>query len=145
MARKLLLSLVLVFLISQYALAWAVDKSLAPWAGEYEYQASLGSTVGGDSILVDMKLTVGDRGSCEFIQQGYQTNDDIICQISPTRNGIKILFVSFSTGEVAYPSGVVVYRPGDTLFSLFNANGHVLTRWGKIKPKGSKQVGRYFD
>jgi hypothetical protein len=145
MVKKLIAALISVFLLLQYGVVWATEVSGTTWIGEYEYQVSLGHTVGGDPILLDMKLTIGKEGQCEFVQQGYQTDDDVICKISVAPNGINILFEKFSNGEIAYPSGVVIYRPGEVLFSLSKSKNHLITKWGGIKPDGLRRVGKYFE
>lgn len=134
-----------VFFLSLAPSAYANGEVLSSWQGKYEYQDSIGQTVGGTAVLVDMTLTVSADGKCELLWQGYQRDDDIICKLLPNKKGLDIGFVSYSNGSITYPAtGVAVYQPDDVLFSLSKQGNNLLTRWAKIRPHGVKQSGEFF-
>lgn len=126
---------------------YAENAAYRMWAGKYSYRDSFGQAGGGDPNYIEMDLTLSKNGACRLERRGYQLDDAIICSIrNRGLSQIDVRFLLFSTGIVKNTYGVVIFRPGDILFSLsLDATASLLTtHWGAIDPTGVTAVGKYF-
>lgn len=113
----------------------AFAQSVPP--GHYRYEWEGGRTAGGTGIVVTYDLTLGPR-SCQLTAQGFQTNEQIRCEVANTAQATIVRFVSYGDGKVVNRYGVAVYKPGQELLRLrANGRGAPLTELLALKPDES--------
>jgi hypothetical protein len=115
------------------ALAWPADAETVP-LGHYRYEWDGGHTAGGTSIVITYDLTLGPR-SCQLTAQGFQTHEEIRCEVANTDGATIVRFLSYSDGKVVNRYGVAIYKPGQELLRLRAGSGGVLlTELLALKP-----------
>lgn len=119
----------------------------AKWAGSYSYRYVMEHASGAPAPAWVFDLTVKSDGSCELTWQGYQRDDDIICEASGTTNDLQICYVSFADGGTSDPSGFEPYKPGEKLMELKEAvsEGRILTKWWALNKGGALKDGARFE
>lgn len=133
------------YLIVAAAITAALPATAAApgWAGRYSFENGLGRNAGGYYMTVAHRLTIGARG-CRLDAEGYQTDDHILCRAVPAGNTLSVNFVSYADGKVANQYGTILYRPGQTLFTLNRTPRGIVTRWGAYQPDATRGAGKYF-
>lgn len=102
--------------------------------GHYRYEWEGGRTAGGTGIVVTYDLTIGPR-SCQLTARGFQTNEEIRCEVANTNSATIVRFASYSDGKVVNRYGVAIYKPGQELLRLRAGTGGVLlTELLALKP-----------
>jgi len=118
------------------------------WRGHYAYEADAGRASGGVEAMVSYELTVfeGDtQPAAKLSIEGYQSDETIFCDISPSGERLDVLFKSYDDGRTVNKYGVAQYRLGDVLFTLSKRGERLTTQWGKLRPDGTKkQQGVFF-
>jgi hypothetical protein len=105
--------------------------------GHYRYEWSGGHTAGGSGIVVTYDLTLGPR-SCQLSAQGFQTNEQIRCEVANTAQATVVRFLSYADGKVVNRYGVAIYKPGQELLRLrAQGQGAPLTELLALKPDES--------
>jgi Family of unknown function (DUF5991) len=111
--------------------------------GVYVFDAELGGTVGGDSVVVSYELTVNDQ-RCEITIEGFQITEKLICKAQQSGALLKVYFRSYDTGAIENKYGVQVYKVDGLLLTL-DKNAELTTIWGDLIPDEKfERMGKYF-
>jgi hypothetical protein len=113
--------------------AWPAGAESVP-LGHYRYEWDGGRTAGGTGIVITYDLTIGPR-SCQLTALGFQTHEEIRCEVANANGATTVRFVSYSDGKVVNRYGVAVYKPGQELLRLrAGSAGVLLTELLALKP-----------
>jgi len=119
-----------------------------PWRGQYLYEADYGQNAGGIGMVVEYRLTINHAGKipAAILQmQGYETDETIYCDVKYTSKSVSCFFKSYSDGQIKNAYGVVLYKPGQLLFTLdrptVNGFTGLATHWHALKPDAIKLGG----
>ncbi len=129
------------FIISTTTATAQANPRAAAWYGDYSYTHNAGRTAGGSAIVITYTLHVGEDG-CRMQNDGYQTNESLLCTARMDGNTLRIGFRSYQSGAMVTNWGVQVYQPDQRLLSLVRARGGIVTRWGAIAPDGARGPAR---
>ena len=123
----------------------AAKARAADWSGRYRYEFSDGANAAGTAVIVSYELVITPK-SCRLRAEGYQTDETILCGVTPRASGIEITFKSYGDGGVTDKYGNAVYSVGDPLFALERRGGKLLTRWKGYPLPDDKAhpAGMYF-
>jgi len=111
--------------------------------GVYIFDAVLGGTVGGDTVLISYELTVNDQ-KCEITIEGFQITEKLICKAQQSGALLKVYFRSYDTGAIENKYGVQVYKVDGLLLTL-DKNAELTTIWGDLIPDEKfERMGKYF-
>lgn len=123
----------------------------AGWGGVYVYEGAFGRSAGGTPILVRYEIHFDDRdGTCHIAIEGFQTEEELLCEGLVVGNGLTLRFRSYGDGSMANRHGVALYRPGAPLLELRRAGkggaDGIETRWVGLRTLDGKapEPGRYF-
>lgn len=146
MVNKFIYSLVIFLSTITSDVSWAGTLP-EQWVGSYSYQYVMGHAAGDPAPAWVFDLKVKADGSCELSWQGYQKDDDILCQASADSANLKIFFVNFYNGEASYPDDYRPYKSGEKLLELkmVDSTGKIWTKWGVLNKGGVLKDGVRFS
>ncbi|HEX8843025.1 MAG TPA: DUF5991 domain-containing protein [Pyrinomonadaceae bacterium] len=123
------------------AFATVAVEGQSVWAGRYEHTANLGRTAGGTGIVVSYAITILPDNTATIQANGYQTDDEILCEVRERGNKASLYFKSYPNGGELNQFGVQLYKKGDFILSLERINSRRFrVRWGKYNTELTKSV-----
>lgn len=117
------------------------------WVGSYSYRYVMGHPSGAPAAAWVFNLIVKPDESCELTWQGYQKDDDIVCEASSKGDELQIKYLSFADGGTSDPSGAAAYKLGETLMELKlgRSGGKLWTKWWGLNKGGILKDGLRFE
>jgi hypothetical protein len=136
-----------VFALSIIANASYAGRLPSDWTGSYSYQYVMGHASGAPAPAWVFNLIVKSDGSCELTWQGYQKDDDIICNASGKGDDLQVYYVNFANNETWDRSRSELYKPGEKLMELTRErrSGKLWTEWGALNKGGPLKDGARFE
>lgn len=112
-----------------------------PWVGTYEYTHLIG-TMSGIRAPITYTLTVragtGSK-SATLKAQGYQTDDEIICDTKTERAQLQVYFRSYPDGGTNNQYGVELYKTGAPLLTLVRRGEQLITQWQEYNAEAAQE------
>lgn len=135
--------LFLTLLIYPFKLLAGVDKSNLEWSGSYECIYVFEHAPGAPAPAWEMHLIINNTGSCEFFLEGFEMDEDIICELLGDSKILKINFIKYKHSNT---SGEGIYKLHSTLFYLHKLkSGEIFTKWGSLNIGKNLKDGHCFE
>ncbi len=123
----------------------------AGWGGVYVYEGSFGHSAGGTPILARYEIHLDDPvGACRIGIDGFQANEEFLCQAQAASDRLMIRFKSHGDGVLTNRHGVALYNRGTPLLELrriIRGGAEAIeTRWLALKSLDgtTPPQGEYF-
>lgn len=122
------------------------------WGGKYLYEYYEGKTAGGSPIFINYQLTIeykSGKYSATLTEEGFQTDETIICDGVVENDKITFTFRSYDDGKVTNKYDVSVYKVSEPLFYLeklkTSSGEKIITHWLSLTHElKKKKPGVYF-
>jgi hypothetical protein len=141
------LSTIAVAALGAAAIAAPAVAQPANWHGTYVYEEEVGPTGGGNTpgapvAFITYRLTIGAKG-CVLTAQGYQTDKQVDCTVTPQGKSAVIKFRRYSGSPT--PPQYNRFTSGQPLLTLTRSPRGVVTKWqGITLSSGERPTGAYF-
>ena len=138
LARFTRFALVAVFaLVCFLPVVSCTADAVDPWIGTYRYEFAVG-TNSGAKVPIIYTLAVQRGGTATLKGEGYQTDDELICDTKTDGSTLRVLFRNYPNGGTKNQFDVELYKPGTALVTLARRGDRLITTWGAYNTDAPK-------